>query len=90
MICALAGIGQRFNSKLHDSDKETLNAEAHEHVSMKCIKCVEDTDGGLKTNEFWVKPTKCIPITCFCKNNTNSKKNKNVNNDRHNIFTDDT
>ena len=58
-IYALAEIGQR------DSDNAKLNAEAHECVPMKCGKCVEDTDGGLKTNEGWVKPTKHIPMTYF-------------------------
>ena len=74
VICALAEIGQWSISKLHDSDNEKLSTEAHENAPMKCRKCVEDTDGGLKTDEGWSKPTKCIPITCFCKNNNNSKK----------------
>ena len=57
---------------------------------MKHRKCVEDTDGKLKTNEGWAKPTKHVPITCFFKNNNNSKNDKNVNNNRHSVFTDGT
>ena len=57
---------------------------------MKCRKCVEDVDRGLKTNEVWATPTKHVPTTCFYKNNNKSSKNNNVNNNRNNIFTDDT
>ena len=55
---------------------------------MKCKTFVKDTDGGLKKKEGWVKPEKCVPTTCFYKNNNKSRKNNNVNTNRHNIFTD--
>ena len=57
---------------------------------MKCRKCVEDIDGGLKTNEVWLRPTKHVPITYFYKNNNKSRKNNKFNNNRYNIFTDET
>ena len=41
VIHALADIGQRFVSKSQDSNNATLNTEAHEHVLMKCRKCVK-------------------------------------------------
>ena len=56
---------------------------------MKCKKWVEDVDGRLKTNAGWVKQTKHVPIACFYKNNKENMKNEKVNNNRHNIFTDD-
>ena len=56
---------------------------------MKCKKCVEATDGGLKTNEGWAKPTKHAPTTCIHKNNNKSRENNNVNNDRCDIFAHD-
>ena len=75
-IHVLADIDQRSTSKLCDSDNAKLNAEVHECVPMECRKCVEDTDEGLKTNEGWMNPTKHAPMTCFCKNNNNSRKMK--------------
>ena len=86
----MAEVGQRPISELCDSDDAKLNAEAHECAPMKCRKCVEDADRGLKTNEVWATPTKHVPATCFYKNNNKSSKNNNVNNNRNNIFTDDT
>ena len=50
---------------------------------------MKDTDRRLKTNASLVKPTKHDHITCFYKNNKENMKNENVNNNKHNIFTDD-
>ena len=77
-ICALSDIGQQSISKSHDIDNAKLNAEAHEHASMKCRKCFEDEDGGLKTNAGWVKPTKYVPTTCFTRTTTTVKKLKRL------------
>ena len=89
-ICALAEVEQQPISKSHDRKNGKLNAEANEHVLTKCKKCVEDADGRLKTNADWVQPTKHIPITCLYKNNKENMKHENVNNNRHNVFIDDT
>ena len=51
---------------------------------------MDDTDATLKTNSGWLKPTKHVPITHFYKNNEETNKNENVNDNRHDIFTDDT
>ena len=50
---------------------------------------LEDTYGRLQTSSGWVKPTKCVPITFFYKNNKENMKNEKVNNTRCNFFTDD-
>ena len=89
-ICVLADIGQRTIRELHDSDNTKLNVEANEYALMKRRECVEDAHEKLKTNKGWVKPTKHVPITCFFKNNNNSENDENLNNNRHNVFKDDT
>ena len=41
---------------------------------MKFGNFVEDTDGRLKTNEGWLKPTNHVTVTYFYKNNNESRK----------------
>ena len=56
---------------------------------MKCMKCVEDSDGGSKKKEGWTKPEKCTPTTHFCKSSSRSRKNNNADESGHNVFVDD-
>ena len=86
-IYELADIGQRSISKLCDSDNAKLNAEAHEYVPMKCRNCVEDTDG-IKDKWRLDNPIKHVSIIFFTITTT-KVKNRNVNNNRHTVFTDD-
>ena len=87
-IYTLAEIGKWSIRNSCDSHDTKLNATSHECTPMKCIKRVENTDGRAKKNEGWVRPAKHDPTTCFHKRNNKSRKNNNVNTNRHNVFTD--
>ena len=51
-------------------------------------KNTENEEGGLKENEGWTKPTKCVPIACFYKKNE-SNENDNNSDNRYDVFAEE-